>query len=247
MKLYLVGDSTVCNYDCDVSDLKARNGYGMRVKEYLNGVDVVNLALSGRSSRSFTTEPEYSVLKSELSSGDYLVIAFGHNDQKKDERFSDPTLPVSDPASFKRYLYEFYIKLAVSRGATPVICTPIGRLRDNSDYTGVGGHITVTDGVFAGGDYPKAIRELAKECGVALVDMTAATIEYYKNTPIKTLYNLFADDEKTPGGVDYTHLNGYGARFMAYTFCRLLAQTDCPLKDYIDDASLCPPHVELFR
>ena len=247
MKVYLVGDSTVCEYEGDYNDLTLRNGYGMRVKEYLKGIETVNLALSGRSSRSFLTEDNYPVLVESLEKGDYLVIGFGHNDQKKDERFSDPTLGEDDPTSFKHYLYNYYIKLAFDRGAVPIICTPIARLRDDFDYTGVGGHVTTTDGAFAGGDYPAVIRSLAVDKGVTLIDMTARTIELYKSLPLNVTFNLFADDTKKPGGVDHTHLNGYGARHMAYIFCSELVRTDNPLKDYVDTDKLVKPEIVIYR
>ena len=247
MKVYFVGDSTVCEYEGDLKDLTLRNGYGMRVKEYLNGIETVNLALSGRSSRSFLTEDNYPVLVESLKKGDYLVIGFGHNDQKKDERFSDPTLDEKEPTSFKHYLNEYYIKLAVDRGAVPIICTPIARLRDDFDYSGVGGHITTTDGGFIGGDYPAAIRSLASDKGVTLIDMTAKTIELYKSLPIEVTFNLFADDTKKAGGVDHTHLNGYGARYMAYIFCSELIKTSCPLKNYVDLSKLIRPEIVIYR
>ena len=243
MKVYIVGDSTVCEYDCDFGDLTCRNGYGMRIKEYLVGVETVDLALSGRSSRSFIGEKNYSVLKDSLSAGDYLVIGFGHNDQKHDDRFSYPDKSENVEGSFKYYLYHFYIKSALERGAIPVICTPIARLRDDFDYSGVGGHVTQTDGRFTGGDYPAAIRELAAGKGVTLVDMTKSTVALYKSMPLERVKKLFNADATKPDGVDHTHLNGYGARYMAYIFCKLLTETDCPLKNYVDESRLSPPFV----
>ena len=247
MTVYFVGDSTVCDYEVDLSDLTLRNGYGMRVKEYLNNVRTVNLALSGRSSRSFIKEDNYRVLADNLAAGDYLVIGFGHNDQKKDDRFSDPTLTANEPTAFKHYLYEYYIKLAFDKGAVPLICTPIARLRDDFDYFGVGGHITATDGLYAGGDYPAAIRSLAKDMGVTLIDMTARTIELFRSLPLKVVLNLFSDSTKEPGTVDHTHINGYGARYMAYIFCTELLKTDCPLKDFIDLSKLVKPEIVIYR
>ena len=49
-----------------------------------------------------------------LKAGDYLLIAFGHNDEKSDDdtRFTDASLPYTNEASFGWHLYEYYIKLA---------------------------------------------------------------------------------------------------------------------------------------
>ena len=76
--VYMVGDSTVCNYTNDTSLAFPRNGYGMWVGNYLNeNATVVNLALSGRSSKSFLQETNYTTLKNSISKGDYLIIGFG--------------------------------------------------------------------------------------------------------------------------------------------------------------------------
>jgi len=241
MKLYLVGDSTVCDYEVDINDLGSRNGYGMRIKEYLKGIETVNLALSGRSSRSFLSEENYEVLKNSIGSGDYLMIGFGHNDQKKDERFSDPTKVEDDNTSFGYYLKKYYLDLAAERGAYSIICTPIARLRDDFDYSGVGGHVTETDGEFPGGNYPEVIRGLAKKYAIPLVDMTEKTIKLYRSLPIETAYRLFSKDPTLAGGVDHTHINGCGARYMAYLFCKGVCDTNSPLAAYVDKEKLVEP------
>ena len=98
-----------------------------------------NLALSGRSSRSFLAEQNYQTLKSSLGKGDYLFIQFGHNDEKTDEsvypglgtypNLDWSTLDTSGKDSQGRYSYEYlltayYINLAKNKGAVPVLVTP---------------------------------------------------------------------------------------------------------------------------
>lgn len=82
--LFLVGDSTVCEYTAAKeasSYYYMCNGYGMRMGEYLNeNVTITNLALSGRSSKSFLAETNYTTLTNSIKVGDYLLIGFGHND-----------------------------------------------------------------------------------------------------------------------------------------------------------------------
>ena len=51
MKLYLVGDSTVASFN-DYTYFYPRFGYGTKLQDYFNNVEVINLALSGRSSKS---------------------------------------------------------------------------------------------------------------------------------------------------------------------------------------------------
>ena len=80
-KIYVVGDSTVCDYSEKPDNYYLqRFGYGTQLYNYLNldnANQVVNLALSGRSSLSFLTEANYTKLKNEIGDGDYLIIGFG--------------------------------------------------------------------------------------------------------------------------------------------------------------------------
>ncbi len=83
--VYLVGDSTVCEYSSTYTATYNRYGWGMKLADEYNNVNVTNLALSGRSSRSFLSETNYTTLCNSIGKGDYLFIQFGHNDEKTDE------------------------------------------------------------------------------------------------------------------------------------------------------------------
>lgn len=81
-RIFVVGDSTASNYGLDVAP---RMGWGQVFERMLKtGVDakVINLAQSGRSSRSFITEGWLKVLEDNVKSGDYVLIQWGHNDEK---------------------------------------------------------------------------------------------------------------------------------------------------------------------
>lgn len=54
-------------------------GWGQYLGQYLS-VTVVNKAIAGRSARSYTDEGRFTTLIDTVSSGDYVVIEFGHND-----------------------------------------------------------------------------------------------------------------------------------------------------------------------
>ena len=142
-KIYVVGDSTVCSFNDNY--YLPRYGYGTQLTEYLNvqSNQVVNLAISGRSSLSFLTESNYTTLKTSIAEGDYLIIGFGHNDEKSDDaaRFTNPTKSYTDDTtangpSFQYTLYENYVKLAKDKGATPILCTPIVRYDDRGGVFG---------------------------------------------------------------------------------------------------------------
>nr|MCR4822583.1 hypothetical protein [Treponema sp.] len=96
--VWVVGDSTVCDYTkedgtlTDATYFYPRYGYGTQLSNYLSSkITVKNLALSGRSSKSFLSEDNYTTLKDGIKSGDFLIVGFGHNDEKSDdaERFTD--------------------------------------------------------------------------------------------------------------------------------------------------------------
>ncbi len=202
-RIFLAGDSTVCIYTSDPSYSVPRNGWGMHLRDWFkpeSSIEIINLALSGRSARSFTAEANYAALSRDIGKGDYLFIQFGHNDEKADDilRYADASKSKETEASFKWFLYEGYIKLAQSKGAIPVLVTPIER-REFSGNT-----VKDTHGI-----YDDAIRELAAETGVPLIDLTAKTNRLYAAEGPQNTARFHA--VSIDGSVDDTHLNAEGA------------------------------------
>lgn len=250
--LYLVGDSTMCYYDLTVEDTSfalPRNGYGTWLARNFNGsIFIKNLALSGRSSKSFLTEDNYSHLKNNIKEGDFLVIGFGHNDQKfnDESRFTFGGGDITDPRSFKYSIYNYYIKLAQSVGATPILCTSICRRSPENEYKGDRihsiGRVTCGGETFKASDYAKAIRELAKEFNLTLIDMTKATSQLYKKLGAKENVKFHATLSNRLDHTDNTHLNSYGAGVLANLWCSLLKKTDSPLKKYLVKSFYTPSY-----
>lgn len=256
-KVYLVGDSTVCNYSPLDNAYLPRYGYGMELYNYLNcePSQIVNLALSGRSSLSFLSEAKYQTLTDSangIKSGDYLIIGFGHNDEKADDsaRHTEPTGSYTEPTkngapSFQYTLYENYVKIAKERGATPILCTPIVRYSDNGSYTGDKVHIT------SEGDYAAAVRKLAADTDTALVDLTEITKAIYTADNAAAQYfhcHTGYSGEKpneTPIGKDNTHLNRFGAKRVAYELLKALPAT-CGLKANVKTTAAAPSYENDF-
>ena len=243
--IYLVGDSTVCSFSD--SYYYPRYGYGTQLANYLAPeATVVNLALSGRSSKSFILEANYETLKNSLKAGDYLIIGFGHNDEKSDDaaRFTDASKPYTTEGSFGYYLYNYYLKLALDAGATPILCTPIVRAATDNGYNDSEAHITAT------GDYAQAILDLGAAVGVSVVDLTAITKAEYsaKGYDAAKLYHAVTvgmkdGDSIVPNwsSVDKTHLNIYGAKFVAYSLATELKKIDI-IKWHVKE-DIAPPTV----
>ena len=246
-KIYVVGDSTVCSFND--SYYLPRYGYGTQLYNYLNVTEsqVVNLALSGRSSKSFLAEANYTTLKNSIGEGDYLIIGFGHNDEKSDDaaRFTDPEGSYTEAAtakgdSFQYVLYENYVKLAQKKGATPILCTPIVRYDSSGAYTGAKVHDTED------GDYSAAIRELGEATQTTVIDLTELTKSVYKADNAEAIYYhahttyIGTKPDETPDGRDDTHINMYGARMVAYQFACALDATDNPLAAHVKDDIAAP-------
>lgn len=158
-RLFVVGDSTASSYGLDVAP---RMGWGQVFDRQLQaGTKVVNLAQSGRSSRSFITEGWFRILEEELKPGDHVLVQFGHNDEKCDpdsgldvpNRCTYPNDPSGrTPSGFSldklppgtteaqmtfQGSLERYVALARAKGATPVLITPVTRIvqdRTVTDY-----------------------------------------------------------------------------------------------------------------
>ncbi|MCR5725703.1 MAG: hypothetical protein K6G80_11520, partial [Treponema sp.] len=213
-----------------------RYGFGTKVQDYLNGkkAAVVNLAVSGRSSLSFRTDAgsakNYALLQQNIRKGDYLIIAFGHNDEKLEaERYTNPNGDKDTAGSFQNSLYENYVKLAQEAGATPVLVTPIVRLNKSGTYEGAVVHVTAGSSEFPGGDYPQAIRSLGSAVKVTVVDQTANTKALYEKLGAEAA-KLHAQTGSKEASLDTTHLNAYGASVVAKLLVEDLAAKDKAFK-----------------
>jgi lysophospholipase L1-like esterase len=207
--VYTIGDSTMSLYD---STKDWRVGWAQKLPQFFTSTIIIkDAARSGRSSKSFIDEGLWTNVINQVQTGDYVFIQFAHNDEKLDAPLhTDPWTTYSD--NLRKFVNETRAK-----GGYPILCTPIVRR-----YLGVGGHITATGmhNVGAGdsiGNYPAAMRWVAGELSVPLIDLTLKTktlVEGYGPDSSKKLYNYVATGV-TPlypsGNTDDTHLNAFGA------------------------------------
>ncbi len=192
--IHIVGDSTASTYG---NEVYPRMGWGQVLHAFYGESNTVaNLAKSGRSSRSFIEEGFLSQVEAQLNPGDLLLIQFGHNDQKIDspERYSEAH------TEFKEQLRR-YISLAKEYQVTPVLLTPVVRRRF------VNKKLVPTHG-----DYPEAIRELASETDVALIDANELTHELVSRLGEKSSKALYLHSENgDSSSQDNTHFSELGA------------------------------------
>ena len=239
-RLFVVGDSTLSAFSDNY--FYPRYGYGTRLSDYLDSskITVFNLAMSGRSSKSFLTEKNYKTLTDNIREGDYLIIGFGHNDEKPGSRYADANGSKETEGSFKNILYENYVKLAKDRGAVPVLCTPVVRRSESSNYTGAAVHITADDEGFKGGNYPQAIIDLGAETSTLVVDLTKITKERYSKLSAKETAKFHAQKMKESDTIDNTHLNYYGAAVVAYDVVISLREQDKGFAAFVRDGISMP-------
>ena len=155
--VFVAGDSTASTWPLNTAP---RAGWGQALPVFLTSAADRGgtKAQSGASSKSFVDSGLLTPILSASRPGDFLLISFGHNDEKTDDpaRYTDPA------TTFKTYLSQF-IDGATAKGATPVLVTPVERRRFDSAGVAQPSH----------GAYPAAMRELAAAKGVPLVDLTA--------------------------------------------------------------------------
>jgi lysophospholipase L1-like esterase len=189
--VYLVGDSTVT----DVSPGPGASWGQMLPRFFKPDVAIANHAKSGASLKSFLTELRLDKVLSTLVPGDWLMIQFGHNDQKKQW----PQTYVEADTTYRAYL-RAYIAEVRRRGAIPVLITSPER----RNFDGRGQIADSLEG------YPDAVRAVAREDSVALIDLNAMSKAFYETLGPDRAPFAFRDE-----GRDKTHHSDYGAYELA--------------------------------
>lgn len=205
VRIVLAGDSTVTD----------DAGWGKGFADRLAGdVEVVNLAKGGRSSKSFATEGWWK--KCLALKPNYVLIQFGHNDQpgKGPERETDPETTYRE--NMTRYVDE-----ARAAGATPILVTSLARRQWGKD-----GKIQSTLV-----PYVEAVKNIAAERHVPLIDLHARSIELYEKLGREGCNEMSPRTEK--GGVDGTHLNARGAERIGSLVADEIGFIAPPLATYV--------------
>ena len=200
-KIFYIGDSTV---QLNKIDTYPQTGMSQVLELFLApGIRVMPHGKNGRSTKSFLDEGLFAPVQAQLGAGDYLLIQFGHNDEK-----ADPARHTEPFGSYQDNL-RFFIREAQARGAYPVLITPIARrLFDENGKFCPGSH----------GAYPDAMRQVGAEENVPVADLTALSECYLAQLGGEASKPLFV------WPVDNTHLKYDGAvqmvRFLAQELSR---------------------------
>ncbi len=203
--VFLAGDSTVTDQRYEPAA-----GWGQMLPRFFKPqVSIANHAESGETLKAFLVERRLDKLLSAMKSGDYLFIQFGHNDQKANW----PQTYAEAATTYRDYL-KAYIGEARRRGATPVLVTSMHRRKFDA-----AGRIVNTLG-----DYPDAVRAVARETGVTLIDLHAMSAAFYEALGPDQAWKAFND-----GGKDATHHNNYGGYQLARCVAEAIRVSGLPL------------------
>ena len=199
----MAGDSTMADKPLDLPE----RGWGMALPEFFRDPAMVkNHAMNGRSTKSFITEGRWQKITDELRPGDWVIIQFGHNDEKQDK----PAVYAEAATDYRENLRRF-VRETRAKPANPVLATPVARRKFSAD-----GKLMDTPGA-----YPEAVRAVAKEEGVPLLELERATsrlLAELGDARSKDLFMWIAPGKypKLPEGKqDDTHFVEEGARRVA--------------------------------
>ncbi len=220
-RIFLAGDSTMADKPLDLPE----RGWGMALAEVCRDPAMVrNHAMNGRSSKSFIDEGRWDKLTTDLRAGDYVIVQFSHNDEKKEDpkRYTDPATTFRD--NLRRLIRETRAK-----GATPILATPVARRKFSAAGKIISSH----------GAYPDALRAVAREEKVPLLELERATTEWLESVGDEPSKNFFmwiapGTHPKIPEGrKDDTHFNAAGARKVAELAVAEIRAQQLPLAKWL--------------
>lgn len=216
-RLVLMGDSTVA--DQAGGDYAS---WGQMMPRFVDGsVSVANHAESGETLKSFISELRLDKALSQLRPGDVVLVQFGHNDSKAQW----PQTYADAATTFRSYL-QVYIDEIRRRNARPILVTSPHRRTFDPDGQIANSH----------GGYPNAVRDVAREQGVPLIDLTLASARLYQALGPDRAPLAFADS-----GRDRTHHNAYGAYVLAWAVADGLRGLDDPIAPAVTHGAALDP------
>ena len=213
--VYLCGNSTVV----DQEDEPWASWGQMITRWFDTDVVIANFAESGLSCTSFLAQLRLDKILSQLKRGDYVIVEFGHNDEKEKK-----------PGDGAWYSYSRNLKIFVDRvraaGGHIIFCTPTARRFFNDDRK------TIQN---THGDYPEAMKAVAQREQVPIIDLTRMSTVFYetlgeegsKKSLVHYPANTFPGQDQPLA--DNTHFNPYGAWEIAKMVVMGLKNINSPL------------------
>lgn len=200
--LYIIGDSTVTDQPSEYpyDPEKTFCGWGQVIPMLFdNGIAVSNHAESGATSAE-TIKVHFNAIRDKITRGDYLMMEFGHNDQKQ---------PELDAFGGYAENLRWFVEYAGKCGAQPILNSPINRIIFDKN----GKILNLL------GDYRDAVKFVAEERKVPFLDLFTATKDFFEPLGLYTAKKYFRHDEASQ---DYTHTNDSGGGIVARLCAELI-------------------------
>jgi pectinesterase len=249
--IFMIGDSTMANKD--ISHDRKERGWGMALQCFFDdNIRIDNHAVNGRSSLSFINEGRWDTVISRMKPGDYVIIQFGHNDEKpKADRHTDPG------STFDYNLAKF-VRETREHGGIPILMNSVVRrnfalvapkndddeaLR-NTTFKDAQGMVEGDSLVDTHGLYRVAPRDVAKRMNVHFVDANQITHDLEQGLGTEAskklhMWFLPGEESSVPNGrQDNTHYNVYGAHVVAHLLADAICEEVPILKKYRTDADI---------
>lgn len=218
--IYLAGDSTMAD---KVKAARPEMGWGTRMTDFFDStVVIVNKAQNGRSTKTFIKEGLWKSITDNVTSGDYVIIQFAHNDEVASKA------AYTTPQKFKDNLNTMIAEVREKK-AFPILITPVARRSFDSTGRTIDTHL----------QYAQIIRTVAKDQDVKLIDLSKESqllLEKFGSEDSKYLFNHLEPGENPnypKGKMDDTHLNEFGARKIAQLVFADLIELFPDLKDRV--------------
>jgi lysophospholipase L1-like esterase len=218
--IFLAGNSTVTDQENE-----PWASWGQMFPNFLNPeIVVANYAESGETLLAFKREKRLQKILSQMKSGDYLFMEFAHNDQKPGGNHLDAMTTYKDEL-------KYYISEARKKGGKPVLVTSTNRRRFDENEKIIN---TLEE-------FPEAMRQLAAELNVPLIDLNAMSKALYealgpeqsKKAFVHYPANTYPGQDKPLA--DDTHFNPYGAYELAKCVTEGIRKKIPELAKYICD------------
>ena len=251
--VFIIGDSTAAKKD--LSTGSPERGWGMALQCFFDDqyIHVDNHAVNGRSSKSFIDEGRWDKVLSLSKPGDYVIIQFGHNDEKaQPDRHTDP-------GSTFDYNLSKFVRETREHGGIPVLMNCVVRRNffvkapENADDEALR-NTTFKDGVkMVEGDtlvdthglYRVAPRDVAQRMNCLFVDANKITHDLEQSLGVegsKKLHMWYKPNEHPAlpkGRQDNTHYNIYGAHEVAKRLAEALVVEIPLLEKYRTNDNPC--------
>ena len=242
--IFMIGDSTMANKP--ISNGNQERGWGMVLQGFFKeGVRIDNHAVNGRSSKSFIDEGRWDVVRERITPGDYVVIQFGHNDEK-----NDPKRHTVAGSTFDGNLRKF-VSETRAKGGNPILMNAVARRNFLAPADGTAEDEALRDSKYehpvqegdilidTHGDYRFAPKNVAQEMKVPFVDANSITHDLEQGLGAqqsKRLHMWFLPGENPAipdGRQDNTHYSIYGAHVVAGLLAEAMAKEVPALRKYV--------------